>query len=220
MPDALRPRRLATGLLDLARHAPGTVVWLAILGASAFAVSRMSPAHLEWMLGHRSTNLDNLNHSPVRVLVTSAFVFDGGTWFGYAVLYLAFHAPVERRLGTARWITVAATAHVLATYASEGLVAIGIQAGWVAPQMAHTLDYGVSYALAGVQGVATFLLPTRWRWPYAGAMGLVYLVPPVASGVTFTAIGHLVALAIGFAFYPVARPRPVRPLTGEVRVPG
>jgi hypothetical protein len=207
VPEALRPRRLAAGALDLLRHAPGTLIWLAILAASAVVVSRLSPEHLDRMLGHRSTNLVNLAHNPIRVLVTSAFVFDGGTWAWYALLYLTFHAPVERRLGTGRWLAVVAAAHVLATFVSQGFVAIGIDFGWASPQLAHALDYGVSYALAGVQGVAVYLLPTRWRWPYAIAMTAVYLVPFAADGLTFTSIGHAVALAIGFGCYPLTRPR-------------
>lgn len=207
VPDALRPRRLAAELVDLVRHAPGTMVWLGVLAITAFTTSRMSPAHLERMLGHRSTNLANLAHDPIRVLITSLMVFDGGTWFGYAVLYLVFHAPVERRIGTRRWLTVALGAHVLATYVSQGFVAVGIRSGWASPVVAHALDYGVSYALAGVQGVATYLLPRRWRWPYAVAMFLVYLVPFVADGITFTSIGHLTALAIGFCCIRFTRPR-------------
>ncbi|MCG2800856.1 MAG: hypothetical protein L6311_02025 [Cellulomonas sp.] len=218
VPDALRPRRLAAELVDLVRHAPGTMVWLAILALTAITTSRMSPAHLERMLGHRSTNLANLAHNPLRVLITSLMVFDGGTWFGYAVLFLVFHAPVERRLGTRRWLTIALGAHVLATYVSQGFVAVGIKAGWASPVVARALDYGVSYSLAGVQGVATYLLPHRWRWPYAAVMCAVYLVPFGVEGITFTSIGHLTALAIGFCCVRLTRPRHVTepPMTGAV----
>lgn len=141
------------------RRAPGTYLWLTVLFATTVIVHQMSPAFEEEFLRRRSTNIHELSQNPVRVLITSAFWIDSGQWLPYAVLYTVFHAPAERRLGTARWLTVAATAHVLATLVSESVLAWTIRHGHAPPSAANTLDVGVSYALAGVVAVLTYYVP-------------------------------------------------------------
>lgn len=205
-------------LVGHVRHAPGTYLWLAALGVTAVAAQRMNDDRLQAVLGSVSTNLDNLEHDPIRVLVTSAFWFDGGSWVRNAAMYVAFHATLERRVGTRRWLGVVVTSHVLATYLSQGLLALAIRNGLASPHLAHTMDFGVSYALAGAQGALTWLVPWRWgRVVYAGTLVAVYLVPFV-GGVTFVDVGHLSALLIGVACRPLvvtaAQPADAQPAGG------
>jgi hypothetical protein len=188
------------------RRAPGTLVWLAILLVTEAISMHLAPEALHDVLGARSTNLYNLAHDPVHVLVVSAFWLAGGTWLEYLVIFLVFMAPAERWLGTWRWLAVVATAHVVATYVSQGIVFLAIRNGAEPVSEVHTLDYGVSYALAGVQAVLTWHIARPWRWLYlAGLLG-VYVVP-LTFDLDFTKIGHLTAALLGLALYPVTRGR-------------
>lgn len=194
------------------RSAPGTYIWLAILFVTTVAVHRMSPEFEEEFLRQRSTNIHELSDNPVRVLISSAMWIDGGYWLPYAALYSVFHAPAERWLGTVRWLAVCVAAHVLATLISEGALLWGIRHGMAPESAVNTLDIGVSYALAGVVAVLVYRIPTRWRYPYALVVLVVYGVPLV-TGRTFTDLGHFTSVLIGFACYPLVRghPRPRNP---------
>lgn len=189
------------------RSAPGTYIWLTALFVTTVIVHQMSPDFEEDFLRQRSTNIHELSQNPVRVLISSAFWIDGGTWLPYAVLYTVFHAPAERRLGTLRWLTVAATAHVLATLVSEGVLAWGIRHGHAPATAVNSLDVGVSYALAGVVAVLTYYVARPWRYVYLFAVLVIYGVPLV-TGATFTDVGHFTAALIGLACYPLTRARP------------
>ncbi|MFE9817929.1 rhomboid-like protein [Streptomyces sp. NPDC005773] len=186
------------------RSAPGTYIWLTVLFVTTVIVHQMSPAFEEDFLRQRSTNIHELSRNPVRVLISSAFWIDGGTWLPYAALYTVFHAPAERRLGTLRWLTVAATAHVLATLVSEGVLAWAIQHGHAPETAVNTLDVGVSYALAGIVAVLTYYVARPWRYVYLFAVLVIYGAPLV-TGATFTDVGHFTAALIGLACYPLTR---------------
>ncbi|MFE9768821.1 rhomboid-like protein [Streptomyces sp. NPDC005808] len=187
-------------------RAPGTYIWLLILFVTTVAVHQMSPQFEQEFLRQRSTNIHELSSNPIRVLISSAMWIDGGYWLPYAFLYTVFHAQAEHWLGTARWLAVCVAAHVLATLISEGALLLAIQHG-VAPQSAvNTLDIGVSYALAGVIAVLTYRIAAPWRYPYVAIVLLVYGVP-LATGRTFTDLGHFTSVLIGLACYPLVRGR-------------
>ncbi|MFF7632422.1 rhomboid-like protein [Kitasatospora sp. NPDC008050] len=189
------------------RGAPGTCIWLVILFATTVFIRHVSPRLAHHILERRSTNLHYLAIDPIQVLISSALYIAGGGWFLYFVLYNIFHAPVERRLGTARWLGVVAFAHVGATYLSEGVLYWAIRHGHAPERAKYTLDYGVSYALAGVQAVLTYLLVRPWRYVYLAAVVLFYGLPLVQSR-NFTAIGHFSAVLLGLACYPLAWNQP------------
>ncbi|AEW94688.1 MULTISPECIES: rhomboid-like protein [Streptomycetaceae] len=186
------------------RAAPGTFVWLAVLLATTRLVHHFPPGFRDRFLEHRSTNVHNLWRTPVRVLVASALYLDGGGWPLYFVLYNLFHVPVERWLGTWRWLGVAAVAHVGATYLSEGLVLLAVRTGYAPHSALFTRDIGVSYALAGVQGALTHRLPRPWRYGYLACLLGVYGFA-LAADRTFTGVGHLTAALLGLACVPAAR---------------
>ncbi|WP_241192449.1 rhomboid-like protein [Streptomyces sp. ADI96-02] len=193
----LAARRWITG-------APGTYVWLAVLFVTAFLLHRMSPAFEEEFLRRHSTNIHELSQDPLRVLVSSALWIDGGNWLPYAVLFTVFHATAEHWLGTLRWFAIVVAAHVLATLLSEGVLAWAIRHGHAPQSAVNSLDVGVSYALAGVIAVLVYRVPHPWRHVYAFAVLVVFGIP-LATGRTFTDLGHFTAVLIGFACYPLTR---------------
>jgi hypothetical protein len=167
----------------------------------------MSPEFAHEFLRHRSTNIHELSEHPLRVLLSSALWTDDGHWLPYAALYTLFHARAEHWLGTARWLTVCAAAHVLATLVSEGALLWAIHLGRAPHSAVDTLDTGVSYALAGVMGVLTYRVPPPWRYAYAAVLLTAFAVP-LLTGRTVTDLGHLVSVLIGLACRPLTRPAP------------
>jgi len=202
----MRGERFFHRVWTYVRGAPGTYVWLTILFVTTVALHHMSPDFEEDFLRQRSTNIHELSNNPVRVLIASAMWIDGGHWIPYAVLYTAFQAPAERWLGTARWLAVNATAHVLSTLVSEGALLWAIKRGMAPHSAVDTLDVGVSYALAGVVGVLTYRIAAPWRYLYLAAVLAVYGIPFV-TGRTFTDLGHFTSVLLGLACYPLTRGR-------------
>lgn len=187
--------------------APGTYIWLLILTVTALQLQQLPPRVRHTLLVVDSTNIVQLNHHPVRVLLLSALWTQEGSVLPYLVLFSVFHAPVERWLGTARWLVVVASAHVLATLISEGILAMLISSGQFPQRMSYTLDVGVSYGLAGVAGVLTYRLAGRWSLVYV-ACAVGFLGYRLVTGQTFTDIGHFAALLVGLACYPLVRNKP------------
>ncbi|WP_327249465.1 rhomboid-like protein [Streptomyces sp. NBC_01320] len=209
------PTRVLRAVRLWIRSAPGTYIWLAILFVTTVVVHQMSPDFEEDFLRQHSTNIHELVRDPVRVLISSAFWIDGGKWFPYAFLFNVFHAPAERWLGTLRWFAVAALAHVLATLVSEGVLAWAVRHGQAPVSAVNTLDVGVSYALAGVAAVLTYHAPQPWRYAYLFAVVVVYGIP-LLTGRTFTDLGHITAVLIGLACYPLTRGRTEPPPRSNV----
>jgi hypothetical protein len=196
--------RAATAVWRYVRRAPGTFVWLLILTATTYFISHISPEFRDRFLRRRSTNLHELSTDPIRVLITSALYIDGGGMWIYYILYNIFHVPVERRLGTLRWLAVVIAAHVGATYLSEGAVYWEVRHGYLPRSAIFTLDIGVSYALAGVEAVAAYLIAAPWSYAYAGLL-ILYYGYHLVVGNTFTDLGHFCSIMIGFACFPLTR---------------
>ncbi|GAA2293135.1 membrane protein [Streptomyces kunmingensis] len=186
------------------RRAPGTYIWLLVLFVTTVALHHMDPRFEQEFLRQRSTNLHELSTNPIRVLVSSALWIDGSSWWPYALLYTVFHARAEHWLGTPRWLAVAAAAHVLATLISEGALLWAIGNGHAPASSVNTLDIGVSYALAGSIGILTYRLPPPWRYVYLVVILTLY-GSPLATGRTFTDLGHFTSLLIGLACHPLCR---------------
>ncbi len=107
-------------------------------------------------------------------------------------------------LGTGRWLVVFAAGHVGATLATLGGIWIAIETGAASAHLAHSVDVGVSYGFFAVAAILAYRVPRRWRPAYIVAVAAY----PVAGTVLFQGFadfGHLLALAIGFALYPLAR---------------
>jgi Rhomboid-like protein len=187
------------------RSAPLTVGYLIVLSATTGALSATSTDRADRLLDAFSTNLHQLGHAPLRVLVGSAFWTSG--WFELAqwfVLFFAVLAPVERRLGRKRTLLTFAVGHVGATLMVAGGLWLAVRFGDVAPTVAFSRDVGVSYGFFSVAALAAYLLARRVQLCY---LTLLIGYVTIAAGLshTFTDFGHLAAVAIGLAWYPVWR---------------
>jgi hypothetical protein len=202
--------RVATRLWALARFlirsAPGTYVWLLILGVNTLALTRMSPRFKHWFLATHSTNLVELSHHPVKVLISSAFWTETPSFFFWFVIFNLFLVPAEWWLGTARWLAVVVLAHVLATLISEGTVQLMINAHMYPHRERFVIDIGVSYGLSGGVGVLAWWWAEPWCWWYLGISAGFYGAL-LGFSTNFTNLGHLCAYLIGVACLPLTRGR-------------
>jgi hypothetical protein len=141
--------------------------------------------------------------TPLTVLLASALWVAGGFVAPYTLAFLLVLTALERRIGGVRTAVVFLTGHVLATLATEVPVGLAVLAGHLPGSSLHRLDYGISFGVATGVGALSGLLRPWLRWPvlvlFGGMLlqGLVELTDPLTNW------GHLIALAIGIAMWPV-----------------
>ncbi|MFF4642249.1 rhomboid-like protein [Streptomyces sp. NPDC001389] len=204
-PEPSRPVRAWIG------SSPGTHIWLLIVALTSIVVA-IAPDRLDHVLLHRnSSNIHQLVKYPFRALLSSAFWIENPASLPlYALLFEVFHATVERWLGTLRWLVIVATAHIVATLASQKVLLMAIQDNRAPHSMTHVVDIGVSYGLAASAGVLTYRLPDPWRWLYLVGVVAFFGIPLVTGG-TFTDLGHAISLAVGLLAWPLTlHPEPQR----------
>jgi hypothetical protein len=193
------------------RSAPMTFTWLAVLFLTTLAQHLLPRWHLVELLRKDSTNLHHLASDPIRVLITSLLWLDGAAWWPYLVMFCLFLAPAERWLGHLRFLIAGLIAHIVATYLSEGFLYWQIQEAAISPRYLNARDIGVSYFVVGIIGLLTYHIVRPWRWLYLIA-AFAWFIGALLINPTFTPVGHLIALIIGLACYPLARRRPGRPI--------
>jgi len=184
---------------------PGTAIYLCTLAVTTLTISLANSRLADHLLRQQSTNLTNLLHRPLGVLVSSAFWLQGGSLIGLVLGFALVLAPAERWLGTARWLAVFVAGHVGATLVTAAGIWVVTHGGHTNPALVNDIDVGVSYGFYAVAAVLVYRLPRRWRLPVA--LFLVGRLTFSAWGGDFTDIGHLCAAVIGFACYPITRER-------------
>jgi len=191
--------------------APVTFAWLTVLFMTTVVQHLLPRIHLRELLQQDSTNLHHLAANPVRVLLTSLFWIDGYAWWPYLLIFCLFLAPAERWLGSLRFLIAGLTAHVLATFISEGFLYWQIQEAIVSPRNLNARDIGVSYFIVGIIGLLTYHIVRPWRRVYL-LVSIAWFGIPLALNPKFTPLGHVSALIIGLALYPLSRGRTEPPL--------
>ncbi|MHB8510833.1 MAG: rhomboid-like protein [Actinomycetota bacterium] len=190
------------------RDAPITFVYIFIIALTTIVLRSVSPRIARAMLRKRSTNLVEIEHHPIHALVSSAFWISGPQnvreFFFWAVLYAIIVARAEQWLGKLRTILVFFVSHVSATLFVVAGAAFAISHGYAHPRLSRIIDVGVSYGFAGVAAVFTYRLSKRLRVWYAAALVSIFVLGLVFFG-GYGDFGHFVALAVGFAAYPITR---------------
>jgi hypothetical protein len=156
------------------------------------------PARTGW-LGWASTSLANLTDHPVSALVASAFVGPEhpGTW---CVLALVALTTISWTLGAWRAALLVITAHVLGTYASEGILAVQIRTGAAPASQFWLIDVGPSYVV-----VAALVAGAGYgRWPgrLLCVVGFALVAPGLFGGLSrleVAAVGHLCSMIVALA---------------------
>ena len=195
-----RPR-----VLGYVRSAPGTYAYLFVLLITSWILQTSSSRIANALLQERSTNLHHLASDPLRVLFSSAFWVGSFTdWIAWVALFSVFVAPVERWIGTGRTALVFFIGHVGATLLTAAGLWTALHFDLVESSVVNARDVGASYGFAAVAAVLSFRFSGRRRLLYAaGLIGFAGVM--LALNHNFTYWGHLIALAIGFACYPLVR---------------
>jgi hypothetical protein len=193
--------RRAAGYLAAA---PATHVLLLIVAVTTLVLRGVDAPTATRILRHQSTNLLQMSRDAPRVLVLSAFLLDHGRLLTEALIFTLVLAPVERWIGTYRWIATFAAGHVGATLATTVGIWLQVREG-AGRALVYPVDVGVSYGVAALAGVLVYRLRRPWNLLWLAFLALDAGRGVIATG-TFTDWGHLVALGIGLAMGPLVRP--------------
>ncbi|MEV7188898.1 rhomboid-like protein [Kitasatospora sp. NPDC093102] len=201
----LRAARRLASLLPTWRRSPATVTYLCVLLTTYWVTFRLLPLDQAERVFHAvSTNLDNLQHHPVRSLLGSALFPATPLLSVPGVLTLGVGIAgclgwIERTHGTGRALAALAIGHFGATLVTAPVVMCGIVSGRYDPAEAFGFDFGISYAAVAAMAAVTGRLPGLLRplWLLSGVGYVLSTAEWYGLLPDFTTIGHLSAVALG-----------------------
>jgi len=199
-----RWRRLHRAVAEYLAAAPGTHILFLILAVTTLVLRGLDAPTTTRILRHQSTNLFQMTRDAPRVLVLSAFLLDNGRLLVQAAYFTFVVAPVERWIGTYRWLYTFAAGHIGATLATTVGIWLQIRQG-AERGLVYPVDVGVSYGVAAMAGVLVYRLRRPWGIAWFALVAVDIGSAVVGTG-TFTDWGHLVAFGIGLAIGPLVRP--------------
>ncbi|MFC9788382.1 rhomboid-like protein [Rhodococcus sp. NPDC127528] len=196
-------------------RAPASLVFVFTLVVTWWSLQGTDHRTLHRLVVSASTNLHNMTHDPVQVLVVSAFWVDGASFPWLTVVeFLVVMVAAERWLGSGRWILVFVAGHVGATVVTVVGIAWALDHDLLPAKLAGTVDVGASYGFWAVAALLAFRFArpaSRW----CAAAVLVAVFAAVAwRGQTFTDYGHLTAVLIGIGLHRLC-PCPDDSSTGD-----
>nr|WP_223281233.1 rhomboid-like protein [Streptomyces sp. San01] len=197
----VRPWRL----LPTPTGTPFTFVYAALLVGTSLFTLLADPDLVASALRESSTDAAHLAHTPVFVLVASALWIAGGVTSPFATGFLVVLTALERRIGSWRTAGVFLLGHVVATLATEVPVGLSVVVGYLPESSLHRLDYGISFGVAASVGALTGLLTPWLRWSVLLVFGGMLLDDLAAFTDPMTSCGHLMALTVGVATWPLVR---------------
>ena len=109
--------------------APATFIYLAVVATTTWVLVGVSAGTAQSILHQHSSNLHELGTNPVKARVRSAFLLDDYALLVSTAFLAVCLAPVERWLGTARWLVVFAAGHAGATIVTALAIWIAIHTG-------------------------------------------------------------------------------------------
>jgi hypothetical protein len=171
-------------------------IFVVLLLAAAVTMQLVPVEARTAVVGWSSTNLRNLADHPAGALVVSAFVgSEGNELAAWCVLAVIGLASTAWRFGIARTLVVVGGAHVIATYLSQGILAIQLATNHARADLVSMSDVGPSYVVvAGLAAGVAFGPP--WGRLFSLA-GLVFVGPYLFTNLTaldVTAVGHAVSI--------------------------
>ncbi|MBJ3806127.1 rhomboid-like protein [Streptomyces flavofungini] len=197
----LRPWRL----LPSPTGTPFTFGYAVILLLTSLFAEYGDPTLVSSLHQGSSTDVAHLADRPMFVLVASALWIAGGITSPYAIVFLLVLTALERRVGGLRTAGVFLLGHAVATLATEVPVGLSVLAGHLPGSSAYRLDYGISFGVAASVGALAGLLTPWLRWAVLAGFGWMLLQDLIAFTDPMTNWGHLLALVVGVATWPVLR---------------
>ncbi|MFJ9820953.1 rhomboid-like protein [Streptomyces sp. NPDC101151] len=212
-PAAARPSFRPWHFLPTPTGTPFTFAYAVVLAVTSLVAARTDPAVMHALYQGSSTDVAHLVRTPVLVLLTSALWIAGGIVSPYAAAFVLVLTGLERRIGGARAACVFLTGHVLATLATEVPVGLAVLFGHLPDTSLHRLDYGISFGVAASIGSLAGLLRPWVRWPLLTLVAGKLVNDLIAFRDPMTNWGHLIALTLGIASWPLVRRRQRSPVS-------
>ncbi|GAA3149151.1 hypothetical protein GCM10010449_79550 [Streptomyces rectiviolaceus] len=204
--DGTAPRlRRLSRLLPTPTGTPFTFGYAAVLAVTSLLTQYADPSLISALHRHSSTDVAHLTQEPLLVLVASALWIAGGIASPYAIGFLLVLTALERRIGALRTAGVFLLGHVVATLATEVPVGLSVLAGHLPGSSLHRLDYGISFGVAASVGALAGLFRPWLRWLVLAGFGGMLIEDLIAFTDPMTNWGHLLALSIGVATWPLVR---------------
>nr|WP_308402322.1 rhomboid-like protein [Streptomyces sp. AN091965] len=197
----LRPWRL----LPTPTGTPFTFCYAVVLLVTSVVAEHADPSVISSMHQGSSTDVAHLADRPVFVLVASALWIAGGITSPYAIGFLFVLTALERRVGALRAAAVFVLGHVVATLATEIPVGLSVLVGHLPGTSLHRLDYGISFGVAASVGALAGVLAPWLRWAVLAGFGWMLVEDLIAFTDPMTNWGHLLALTVGVATWPLLR---------------
>jgi hypothetical protein len=168
-------------------------IFLAAVAIGEIVLTTLSPSHAAHVLRLASTNVTNLMHHPIAVIVVSAFLPQAALLAWLALIPLAMFGA-NRALGNWRIALVCAAGHIIGTGVSEGVQAYRIAHGLLPHSAGNIIDVGPSYVVVCAIVVAVMF----GSWP-ARVAALADFVILVLAGGIFDGLTQLQVAAVGHA---------------------
>ncbi|MFD2688166.1 rhomboid-like protein [Streptomyces phyllanthi] len=200
-----RCSRSSLALLPTPTGTPFTCAYAAVLVLTSLIAEYADPSLVHALHQGSSTDVAHLLQNPVLVLFASALWVAGGVSSPYAAGLLLVLTALERRIGGPRTAGVFLLGHVGATLATEVPIGLSVLVGHLPGTSLHRLDYGISFGVAAAVGALAGVLRPWLGWPLLVAFGGMLVDDLIAFRDPMTNWGHLIALAIGVAAWPVVR---------------
>ncbi|MER5888581.1 rhomboid-like protein [Streptomyces sp. NPDC001941] len=197
--------RHALRLLPTPKGTPFTFGYALVLIGTSLYAQYGDPDTVDSLLRGSSTDVAHLVSSPLTVLLGSALWIAGGLTSPFALAFLFVLTALERRVGAWRTAALFALGHVVATLATEVPVGLSVVAGHLPASSLHRLDYGISFGLMASLGALAGLLRPLARTAVLAVVSLMVLQDLLAFSDPLSDWGHLLALLIGVASWPLAR---------------
>lgn len=122
------------------------------------------PAEYQAFVQWSSTNLINLRNHPMESLLTSCLIL-GRSRPWIPVLLLSSLFPLSLRFGNIRALVIVFSAHMVATFLSQGILAVRIAGDKAPAALASMDDYGTSYVyVAALAAVILYGRVLFWRF--------------------------------------------------------
>ncbi|MEU8788653.1 rhomboid-like protein [Streptomyces sp. NPDC048643] len=202
---AARAAQAVGRLLPTPFGTPFTFGYALVLTVTSYVAGHADPAVVRALHQASSTDVAHLVRYPVAVLFASALWIVGGILSPYAAGFLLVLTALERRIGGVRAAGVFLLGHVVATLATEVPVGLAVWAGHLPGSSLHRFDYGISFGVAASVGALAGLLSPWLRWPLLALFGSVLAEGLILLDDPMTNWGHLLALALGVATWPLVR---------------
>ncbi|MET8877785.1 rhomboid-like protein [Nocardia sp. NPDC004604] len=196
-------RRLLPELRQHLAGAPASTAYAFTLFVTWWTLRGVGDSVERRLIFSASTNLYNMQHNPIQVLVASAFWTQGQfPWITIAEI-LVVMGFAERWLGTSRWILLFATGHIGATLLTVTAIDHAIDRHIIPVRVQYAADVGTSYGFTAVLAAMAFHFRGAVRVVWAAVI-IIVLGSALLIGPTFTDYGHMCAALIGLAVGLVA----------------